>query len=222
MLHRITKIIAAYVGSVCERKHVDLDSKNFTVEIIVSTRQANGDLISVTNHIDVLHSLPNTYSETVRNSTGQTLIFIAGASGNKRKFEQDKLVNVFSEAKATLAEIELKNAMVAAKNLCDAQIELGAIDNRLFDVASPVRTARNDAPDESELIVNIAHTGASGEADIEKALATYSVLSKPEQAALRQLDVPSRMEALTAEPEVKILKAKKTRVKKVKNESQIA
>ena len=186
MLHRITKIISAYVGSVCERKHFDLDNQNFTVEIIVSSRQANGDLISVTNQINVVRSLPSTYSEIVRNAAGQTLDFVAGSSGNKRKLEQDKLVNAFAEAKAAVAaEVELKNAMVAAKNVYDAHIEAGIIENRLLDAAE-VRTARNDAPVESgQITVQVGEFIDDG-------------------------------------ANVKIVKAKKTRVKKVENESQTA
>jgi hypothetical protein len=116
-------MVSSYVSSVCERKHLDLDNQNYTVEIIVSTRQANGELLSVTNHINVVKGLPHTYSEIVRSGAGQTIDFVAGASGNKRKSEQDKLVAEFSAVKTALANSEQADAL--------------AIDQRLLDVTAP-------------------------------------------------------------------------------------
>ena len=121
MLHRLVKILSSYVGSVSERKHIDLNRGDFTAEIIISTRLASGELIVVTNHINVVDFLPNTYSEIVRNGVGQTINFVAGASGNKRKAETDKLVKSFAEAKLALAESELSKAVLSTAEAFSAQ-----------------------------------------------------------------------------------------------------
>jgi hypothetical protein len=123
MLHRIVKILSAYVRSVNDRKRLDLDSLNFTVEIIITARQANGEFASVNNHINVVDALPSTYSEIVRNAAGQTTDFVAGARGNKRKAEVDNLVKSFEEVKTALASSELAKAMETIEEVFSMPLE---------------------------------------------------------------------------------------------------
>jgi len=163
MLHRLVKILSSYVGSVSERKHMDLNRGDFTAEIIISTRLASGELIVVTNHINVVDFLPNTYSEIVRNGVGQTINFVAGASGNKRKAETDKLVKSFAEAKLALAESELSKSVLSAAEAFNASY-----------VSSPLPTTYLTPPStplaevmEQELVKEFA-TAAEPEIKIKK------------------------------------------------------
>jgi hypothetical protein len=125
MLHRIVKVVHDYVKSVCERKHISIDQDKFTVEIIVTSRLYNGEFVSVSNHIDIANGKPVTYSETVRNSSGAIIDFVAGASGNKKKAAQDELVASFPEAKAKLAAVEFgKDVVNAVKQAQEVSSEL--------------------------------------------------------------------------------------------------
>lgn len=105
MLHRLSKIISAYVTSASTRKNLDLDPQNFTVEITVVARQANGEPLSVKNTICVENGLPRKYSEAVHNASGQILDFVAGSSGNKAA-AQDELVKSWPEVKGDRVKVE--------------------------------------------------------------------------------------------------------------------
>jgi len=102
MLHRIVKLVGEYIRSVNERKRMTLSDTEYIVEIIVSAVQKDGERRTVINHINVNNALPETYSETIRNSGGQDLDFVAGKSRAKYKFAEDNLVQSFEAAKIDL------------------------------------------------------------------------------------------------------------------------